>query len=280
MAQILLVEDERVTQRRIEKMLTDAGYEVRCASDGSAALAELDSGDVDLVVLDIWLPEKTGLEVLAELKARDMRPKVVVMTADDAPQTMLDAVSHEAYHYVPKPVEAEALLGVIEKALAKADAPPIRVLSAKPDWVEIAVPCDRDAVERIQSFLSHLDADLEPSTRESIGRIFREMLLNAIEWGGQLDPRREARVTYLRAKRMVLYRIADPGEGFRLDALEHAAVSNPEDDPMGHMEARMEKGLRPGGFGILMSRTLADELIYNEAGNEVVFIKYLDSPDA
>ena len=112
--------------------------------------------------------------------------------------------------------------------------------------------------------------------REAIGRVFREMLLNAIEWGGKLDPTREVRVTYLRAKKMILYRIADPGEGFRFEDLDHAAISNPEDNPMEHMEARMSKGIRPGGFGILMSQSLADELLYNEARNEVVFVKYLD----
>ena len=75
---------------------------------------------------------------------------------------------------------------------------------------------------------------------------------------------------------MILYRIADPGEGFRLDELSHAAVGNPKDDPMGHIVSREAKGLRPGGFGILMSQSLADELLYNEARNEVVFVKYLE----
>jgi hypothetical protein len=46
--------------------------------------------------------------------------------------------------------------------------------------------------------------------------------------------------------------------------------------PMAHVFAREKKGLRPGGFGILMSQSLADELLYNEAQNEVVFVKYLD----
>ncbi len=138
------------------------------------------------------------------------------------------------------------------------------------------MPCDRESAERIQSFLSRLDADLDPAVREAVGRVFREMLLNAVEWGGKLDPSREVRVTYLRAKRMILYRIADPGEGFRFEEIDHAAVANTDDTPMGHVDAREKKGLRPGGFGILMSQTLADELLYNEAQNEVVFVKYLE----
>ncbi len=277
MAQILLVEDERVTRRRIQKMLEDADYEVEAVGNGTDALARLGETDFDLVLLDIWMPDISGLDVLNELRNASPRPKVVVMTADDTSETVLDAVRHEAYQYLPKPVEPEALLAIVNKAIRKTEPhPPIRVLSAKPHWVELAVPCERDAVERIQSFLSHLDADLETTTREAIGRVFREMLLNAIEWGGQLDPTREVRVTYLRAKKMILYRIADPGEGFRSEDLDHAAVSNPEGNPMEHMETRMAKGIRPGGFGILMSQELADELLYNEAQNEVVFVKYLD----
>jgi DNA-binding response OmpR family regulator len=276
-AQILLVEDERVTRRRIQKMLEDAGHDVTAATNGNEALSCLDKETFDLVLLDIWMPEMSGLDVLNEMRNGSARPKVVVMTADDTPQTLVDAVRHQVYQYMAKPVEPEELLAIVEKAVQKSDPPPpIRVLSAKPHWIELAVPCERDAVERIQSFLSRLDADLETSAREAIGRVFREMLLNAIEWGGKLDPTREVRVTYLRAKKMILYRIADPGEGFRFEELDHAAISNPEDNPMGHMDARTSKGIRPGGFGILMSQSLADELLYNEARNEVVFVKYLN----
>jgi anti-sigma regulatory factor (Ser/Thr protein kinase) len=141
--------------------------------------------------------------------------------------------------------------------------------------VELVVPCDRAAAARIEGFLAHLDADLTPELRESVGYAFRELLLNAIEWGGKLDPSRKVRIAYLRAKRMLLYRIADPGSGFRLEDLSHAAIAH-ENDPIEHMRVREEKGLRPGGFGLLLVSAKVDELLYNEARNEVVFVKYLD----
>jgi anti-sigma regulatory factor (Ser/Thr protein kinase) len=75
---------------------------------------------------------------------------------------------------------------------------------------------------------------------------------------------------------MLLYRIADPGKGFTFEGLNHSAVSNPAEDPMQHVLTREDKGLRPGGFGLLMTRQMVDELLYNEAHNEVVFVKYLD----
>ena len=67
-------------------------------------------------------------------------------------------------------------------------------------------------------------------------------------------------------------------EPIDIDRLRHAAISNPADDPLQHMMVRDEQGLRPGGFGLAITRSLVDELIYNEARNEVVFVKYLDEP--
>jgi len=280
MARILLVDDERVTRRRLQKMLEQGGYEVVPAATGTAALEHLAKEPFDILLVDVWMPGMTGLELLVKVKESPTRPRAVVITADDTPRTLLDAVKREAYEYLTKPVDPEALLSVVERATRGSPSiPPIRVLSAMPQWVELAVPCDRDAAERMQGFMARLDTDLSDDARDAIGRVFREMLLNAVEWGGKLDPHREVRVTYLRAKKMILYRIADPGEGFRMDEIEHAAFANPVDDPMRHAAARDAKGIRPGGFGILMSQSLADELLYNEARNEVVFIKYLSDAD-
>jgi anti-sigma regulatory factor (Ser/Thr protein kinase) len=138
------------------------------------------------------------------------------------------------------------------------------------------VPCDRAAAAHIQGFLEHLDTGLSDEMRDSVAYAFRELLLNAIEWGGRLDPTRKVRIACLRTRRMLLYRIADPGPGFKLEGLAHAAVGQPADSPIAHVDERERMGLRPGGFGILTVRAMVDELIYNEAQNEVVFVKYLD----
>ena len=77
-----------------------------------------------------------------------------------------------------------------------------------------------------------------------------------------------------------MYRIADPGSGFNIDDLPHAAIGQPPDDPIAHMHVREAKGLRPGGFGLMTVRASVDELLYNEQRNEVVFVKYLDQDAA
>jgi anti-sigma regulatory factor (Ser/Thr protein kinase) len=98
-----------------------------------------------------------------------------------------------------------------------------------------------------------------------------------VEWGGKLDPNRKVRIAHVRSSRMLLYRVADPGLGFSFKGLTHAAVGQPADEPIAHVTIRDQLGIRPGGFGIAMTRAMADELIYNEAQNEVIFIKYLTS---
>lgn len=276
MARLLVVDDDRGTRHLLRKLLTGAGFTVTVASDGIEAVEQLRAHRFDLMLLDIWMPRMTGLDVLAALRSRKARPRVVVMTSDDTPETLLQAVRDQAFEYVKKPVEPLQLLQLVRAVLQRAPAPPpIEVISARPDWVELVAPCTREAADRIQNVVSQLDADLPADLRESVGYAFRELLLNAVEWGGKLDPKRKVRIAYLRARRMVLYRIADPGSGFRLEDLDHAAIAHP-DDPIEHMRVREEKGLRPGGFGLLMVRAKVDELLYNEKRNEVVFVKYLD----
>jgi CheY-like chemotaxis protein/anti-sigma regulatory factor (Ser/Thr protein kinase) len=274
MRKVLVVDDDRATRHILRKVLTDDGFETTVAKDGVEALQALRGRRFDLLLLDVWMPRMNGLELLARLRTRKSKPRVVVMTSDDAPQTLLEAVRENAFKYVHKPVNPPELLRTVREVLDAAEIPPIEVISARPEWVELMVPCVREAVERIQPLMATLDADLAPEARESIAYAFRELLLNAIEWGGRLDPSRQVRIACLRSRRMLMYRIADPGPGFKLEDLPHAAIGQPSDQPILHMQVREEKGIRPGGFGLLMVRASVDELLYNEKRNEVVFVKY------
>jgi CheY-like chemotaxis protein/anti-sigma regulatory factor (Ser/Thr protein kinase) len=276
-SRILIVDDDRTTRHVLSKVLTGAGFTTSVAKDGVEALKALKAGRFDVLLLDVWMPRMNGLDLLSKLRNDKTRPRIVVMTSDDAPETLLKAVREQAFRYVHKPVESVELLQTVRDVLEAPEPPEIEVTSARADWVEIVVPCTRQAAEHIQTVMSHLDTDLPAELRESIGYAFRELLLNAVEWGGRLDPTRKVRIAYLRAKRMIMYRIADPGQGFNVDELPHAAIGQPPDDPIAHMMVREEKGLRPGGFGLLSVRASVDELLYNEKRNEVVFVKYLES---
>jgi anti-sigma regulatory factor (Ser/Thr protein kinase) len=153
----------------------------------------------------------------------------------------------------------------------------IEVVSSTPSWVELLIPSTREAAEVAQAFVAKLEADLPHELINSIRQALRELLLNAVEWGGKLDPNQKVRIARLRYPRMLLYRVADPGAGFSFEGLAHAAVHETSAESIARVAiVRDQLGMRPGGFGIAMARAIADELLYNEAQNEVVLIKYLN----
>jgi CheY-like chemotaxis protein len=274
-AEVLVADDDRTTRFAISSMLKKAGYAVTAVKNGAEALRNIQRRNFDLAFLDIWMPQLTGLEVLARVRAGESHPKIVIMTSDGTPETLLRAVREQAYEYLSKPFPPKDAVEVAQRALKENASPPIEVISATPHWVELLIPCTREAAGRIQSFLMKLETDLSDDLRNTIGLAFRELLLNAVEWGGKLDPNRKVRIAYVRSSRMLLYRVADPGPGFSFEGLTHAAVGQPAEEPIAHVAVRDKLGIRPGGFGIALTRAIADELLYNEAQNEVIFIKYL-----
>jgi CheY-like chemotaxis protein/anti-sigma regulatory factor (Ser/Thr protein kinase) len=281
MKRILVADDDRTTRMLVSEILKSGKFTVVTSADGADALKKLKTNKFDLTLLDVWMPRMNGLEVLAALRKTKAKPKVIVMTSDDTPETLLGAIREQAFQYIAKPIEPQSLLAMVRESLAKSDEPlPIEVVSARPEWVELVVPCTLDTAQRIEVFMAHMKSGLSEDDRRAVGQAFHELLLNAIEWGGKLDPKRKVQISYLRAKRMVLYRIKDPGPGFKFEELAHAAISHLPDEPTVHDEIRREKGIRPGGFGLVLAQANVDELLYNEKQNEVVFVKYLDAGTA
>ena len=272
---ILVVDDDRGLSLALSTLLKAVGHAVETAGDGPDALALLREHDFDIVLLDIGLPTMSGLDVLAQARAFATPPLVIMMTADDTPETVLESVRRQAFKFLRKPFPPNSIVEVVHDAVRSAAGLSFEVVSARPEWLELVAPCSIDMADRVEAFVMQLDAHLPEDVREKVAYAFRELLMNAIEWGGKLDPNRKVRISCVRTKKMLLYKIADPGEGFDIEGLRHAAIANP-DDPIRHLEVREEKGLRPGGFGLAMTRSLVDELIYNERRNEVIFVKYIE----
>jgi anti-sigma regulatory factor (Ser/Thr protein kinase) len=221
---------------------------------------------------------RNGMDSIKLLRrARAVKPDLkVIVTGDPDPARVVGAIRHRAYSYFHKPLAPGPFGDMVQQALdAESWKDDIRVVSAHPEWVSMDVRCKLDAADRTTQFLRELQADLPQQTRDDVGVAFRELLMNAIEHGGKYDARKRVRASLLRTSRSVIVHIHDPGSGFSLDFLPHAAISNPAGAPTRHVEIRAEKGQRPGGFGILMSRNLVDDLLYNERGNAVLFVKYL-----
>jgi CheY-like chemotaxis protein len=225
MSHILVTDDDATTRQMIRGVLKKNGHTVTTVSDGVAALRAMQKKKFDLVLLDIWMPKMTGLGLLSRLHEEKHIPKIIVMTSDQTSDTLLTAMRGHVYQFLKKPLDAEILRITVDNALSSAPAAlPIEVLSAQPHWVELLVPCEQSVVYRVQSFLSHLESGLPPDVVEKVGYAFRELLNNAIEWGGRLDPNLKVRISYIRTKKMLMYRLDDPGPGFDPQDLKHAAL--------------------------------------------------------
>jgi DNA-binding response OmpR family regulator len=283
---ILVVDDDPELQELVRCSLQSEGYNVISANDAFEGLDIIAKEKIDLALLDIMMPKMDGLEMLSRLRAYNKDLRVIIITALSAPEAAVSALRDQASDFLMKPFDLTQLTSAIRTALELAPRDiKIEVLSARPEWIELRVPCDLAAIDPLERLMSQLKTDLPPLTRETVTYAFREMLRNAIEHGGKNDPTQFVEVGYLRSPRVILYRIKDPGEGFSIESLYRgegaiAAFLNPEGDPLQHARVREEEGIRPGGFGILIARDLVDEMIYNEKHNEVILIKYLDGAQA
>jgi DNA-binding NarL/FixJ family response regulator len=272
---VLLVDADPEVHEALSGALRKPDRQVDDAYDGHAALAQLRAAPYEVLVAGQGRNGLDGLRLLRRARAIRNDLKVIV-TGDPDPALVLTAIRHRAYSYFHKPLAPGPLADMVQQALESGPwRDDIRVVSALPEWVTLDVRCKIDAAERTTHYLRQLHCDLPTQLREDIGVAFRELLMNAIEHGGKYDPRKRARISMVRTSRFVLVHIHDPGTGFSFDFLPHAAVSNPAGSPTKHVEVRAEQGQRPGGFGILMSRNLVDDLLYNERGNAVFFVKYL-----
>lgn len=278
---ILVVDDDPELQDLLGFALRRAGYTVLEATDAFEGLRVIKDEHVDLALLDVMMPEMDGLMMLSQLRETNEDLPVIMMTALTTPETAISALRDKAVDFLAKPFDVEQLLSAVNTVFELLPQEvKIEVLSARPEWIELRVPCDAAAIAPLERLMTQLEMDLPPETRESVTYAFREMLRNAIEHGGKSDAGQYVEVGYLHTPRILIYRIKDPGEGFDIESLHHAAILNPQGDPTMHERFRQEQGMRPGGFGILIAREMMDEMIYNEQHNEVILIKYLGDGQA
>ncbi len=272
---LLLIEADPSVQADLSGLLQRDDRHVQAVSASREALALLRANPVDLIVAG---SERTAFDPLKLLRrVRSIRPDTkVILTGDPNPQHILYAIRQRAFGYLRAPVIPAALTDLVQNALdASSWQDDIRVISARPEWITLDVRCKIDAADRTTHFLREITGDLAPHIAEDLASAFRELLMNGIEHGGKHDPRKRVRASLIRTPRSIIVHIHDPGTGFSMDFLPHAAISNPADSPIRHIEVRAEEGIRPGGFGILLTKNLVDELLYNERGNAVLFVKYL-----
>src|SRR5215467_772516 len=110
---LLVIDDEPGIREALEALLTDEGYAVELAATGEAGLRLLDRKPVDLVLLDVMLPDKSGIDVLREIRSANPVLAVVMITAYGSVENAVAAMRYGATNYVTKPWDNQRLLAEI-----------------------------------------------------------------------------------------------------------------------------------------------------------------------
>lgn len=273
---VLMVGGDSEIEAQLRDILEPESWAIQHATDNAAALIMARKKGFDVILTGEKTSGREDIELLRKIRSIRPHTRLIILADESTPADVITSMREHAFSYFSKPFSPEALAVMIHRAIEEPcwdDG--IEVISATPEWIRILARCDLKTADRVIQFFDEI-AELPNPERNAVGMAFREMLINAIEHGGRLDPNQQVEISYVRARHMVKCRISDPGEGFTLDEIPHAAIANPEDDPVRHLEIRDAQGMRPGGFGVLLAQRLVDQLIYNEQGNEVALIKYLD----
>lgn len=114
---ILLVEDEAVLRESVRDWLIDVGYEVQTAEDGEQAMKTVGEQEFGVIILDLRLPDKDGLDVLREAREKQPSLKGIIITAYPSVDTAIEAIKRGAIDYLPKPFDLNYLEEVIERSL-------------------------------------------------------------------------------------------------------------------------------------------------------------------
>jgi DNA-binding response OmpR family regulator len=182
-ARIVVVEDEPAIRRGVVDALRLTGYDVTEAADGAAGLREAASGGIDLVLLDLLLPKKDGLEVLAELRRVCPARPVIILTARGGEEDRVRGLKMGADDYVVKPFSARELLARVEAVLRRTLKPAAEVRTAKLGRGVIDLPrrevrwsdderCDLSETEAAVLAYLVVNRDRAVSREELLGRVW------------------------------------------------------------------------------------------------------------
>lgn len=254
------------------------GHDVELCRATGDALQALRQQCCDVLLTDPEAPIEDGLAVARDAAAVHPGVRVIALSPDATSDAIIAAMRANVFACFTGPFDAGAIADMVRTATRAATwRDGIEVISGLPHWLTLRVTCHLVTVERLVRFMTELQQAIVPDhEHDLLIAAFRELLLNAMEHGAGFDPDKTIEVTAAKTARAIVYHFRDPGPGFDPDDLAHAARSESPEDVLASAMERAARGLRPGGFGMLIARQIADELVYNERRNEVLMVKHLD----
>jgi len=280
MSRVLVIQSDNPVSKQIGETLAGWNIPTDLAAGHADTIRKLRLMAFGVVVTSPDSTVEEDLALLSEIRAIRPGVKALVLARHSAPDEVIAALRAKVFACFTPPFDVQEIANLACEAASDSEwRDDIQVLSARPQWVSLRVNCRLLTAERVINFAKELGSQLPEETRTEIIQAFREILLNAMEHGAAFNPEQVVEITSVRTKRSMVIYVRDPGAGFRLEELTHAAIANPA-DPAAHIAKREAEGMRPGGFGMLVAAGTVDELIYSEIGNEVLLIKYLDKAAA
>jgi len=117
---ILIVDDEKLLTKTLSNALKDAGYKTATATNAETAEKQIFSGKgFDLILLDNKLVKKSGLDIVRKMRDRDVKTKVILMTAYDSPEVKSEAKELEVNRYVKKPFDLPSMLDIVKEVIER-----------------------------------------------------------------------------------------------------------------------------------------------------------------
>jgi heavy metal response regulator len=198
---ILVVEDEKKVAGFLKKGFQEERYTVDVAYDGEEALALAEMNQYDLIVLDIMLPKKDGMEVLNQLRAQSISTPILMLTAKDALQDKVQGLDSGADDYLTKPFAFAELLARIRALLRRGKTTSEVSLTAADLMLDPATHKVQRAGKPIE--LTNKEYALLEYFLRNKGQVLTRALINEHVWGYRFDTGTnivDVYVNYLRSK--------------------------------------------------------------------------------
>ena len=296
MATVLVVDDSAVDRKFVGGILSrDGKFKVEFAEDGSQALARMRESEPDLIVTDLQMPNRNGLELVAAVRMHHPGVPIILMTGHGSEDLAVEALHRGAANYVPKPQLGERLLDSVDEALtlSRADRTHDQLIAClKQCEFEFELGNEPGLIDPLVDLVQQMVAGMgltDATGRFRVGAALKEALLNAIYRGNleiSLKQMQDTRVSLLEGKGedlLTARQAAAPHKDRKVRV--HIAMDSGQarfvisDDGPGFDPSLVPAAGQPGsldpetGRGLVLMRAFFDEVTFNNGGREVTLVK-------